>query len=273
LKPLDNSHSETLPSHKIPLLDPSPPRHSSTMSDSPQKSCLRDNSGPRVVDAGREKGRSGGKRQKDAEDSVKNRTRHSSTHTPSKPDSSHRRKTSSASAAASIAKDGISARPVFELDVIGQPPRTIAYGTTVETVVVISLRLPSAELASRYASTDTSKLLAVVSLVEESRSGECKPMESGTVTGQQMSDSVHPIPQEHADTLARKQPCRVALGYVSFPALLIRQPGLFRLRVTLIKICSSTSGGGSAVLSVDSDPIRVERRQHGSSSQRKHARI
>jgi hypothetical protein len=95
-------------------------------------------------------------------------------------------------------------------------------------------------------------------------------MESGTLSGQQMSDSVHPIPEDCAERLARSQPYRVALGYFSFPALLIRQSGSFRLRVSLIKISSSPSGGGSMVISVDSDSIKVERRHHRSSSLRRH---
>ncbi|SMQ49425.1 unnamed protein product [Zymoseptoria tritici ST99CH_3D7] len=173
----------------------------------------------------------------------------------------------------STVREPTSDRPIFELDVIGQPPQNIVYGTSVETSVLLSLRLPSPELAARYANADTSRLLAIVSLVEESRSGERKPMESGTLTSQQMSDSVHPIPEEYAETLARSQPDRAHLGYFTFPALLIRQPGLFRLRVTLIQVCPSASGGGSTVAAVDSESIKVERRHTGSSSQRRQQRM
>ncbi|SMR49249.1 unnamed protein product [Zymoseptoria tritici ST99CH_1E4] len=243
------------------------------MSDSPLKSYLRDGYGPRAVDAGRDAGRSGGNRQKEAEDSDRRRSKQPSSRKTSKSESSHRRKTSSTSTAPSTVREPTSDRPIFELDVIGQPPQNIVYGTSVETSVLLSLRLPSPELAARYANADTSRLLAIVSLVEESRSGERKPMESGTLTSQQMSDSVHPIPEEYAETLARSQPDRAHLGYFTFPALLIRQPGSFRLRVTLIQVCPSASGGGSTVAAVDSESIKVERRHTGSSSQRRQQRM
>lgn len=80
------------------------------------------------------------------------------------------------------------------------------------------------------------------------------------LTGQKMFDSVHAIPAECASPLARSHPCRLALGYFSFPGLLIRQAGCYRVRVTLIKMGASGAGGGASVLAVDSEVIRVERR-------------
>ncbi|CAK4034868.1 Hypothetical predicted protein [Lecanosticta acicola] len=239
------------------------------MSDSTQKSYLRDGCGPRAVDAGhgREKGRGESRRQREGDDSGKQRSKHTSSRRPSKSDSSHRRRESSGSYATS----NIPERPSFELDVIGQPQRSIVFGATVETSVMVSLKCPSPDAVAQYSNMDTSRLMAVVSLVADTRSGERMQLENGTLTGQKMFDSVHPIPESVADSLARSQACRLALGYVSFPSLLIRQPGTYRLRVTLIKMgSSSSSSGGASVACTDSESIKVERRASGSSNPRKH---
>ncbi|KAF2213789.1 hypothetical protein CERZMDRAFT_26896, partial [Cercospora zeae-maydis SCOH1-5] len=219
------------------------------MSDSNQKSYLRDGSGPRAVDS---KSRASSRRDDD-----KQRSKHSSSRRPSDSKSSHRRE-------ASLPPKSDS--PSFELDVIGQPCRAIVFGQTVETSVMVSLQCPSPEVAARYQGMDTSRLMGVVSLVAESRSGACVPVECGTLTGQKMFDSVHECSSDIAESLARSQPSRLALGYLTFPQLLIRQPGSYRLRVTLIKMGGSASSGGSTVLATDSESIRVERRSTGSSN-------
>ena len=228
------------------------------MSDSNQKSYLRDGSGPRAVDGS--KGRSSSRRDDDRQ-----RSKHSTSRRPSDSKSSHRRESSFASK---------SETPTFELDVIGQPTRAIVFGQTVETSVMVSLRCSSPEMVARYQDMDTSRLMGVVSLVSDSRSGERTPVECGTLTGQKMFDSVHECPDHITESLARSQPCRVALGYLTFPQLLIRQPGSYRLRVTLIKMGSSGSSGGSTVLATDSESVRVERRSTtgSTSTARKHGR-
>lgn len=239
------------------------------MSDSTQKTYLRDSHGPRVVDAG--KGRSSSRRQ--AEESDKQRSKHSSSRKSSKPESSHNRKSLSTPASASHSSSQ-QERPSFELDIIGQPQRSIIFGTTVEASVMVSLKMLSADMAASYRNLDTSRLLAVVSLVSDTSIGERTAIECGTLTGQKMFDSVHPIPEECVPSLARSQPSRLALGYFSFPGLLIRQPGSYRLRISLIKMGSSESSnsGGSTISTVDSEAIRVERRASGISSHRKHQR-
>lgn len=233
------------------------------------KTYLRDSYGPRAVDSGHrsDKSRSDSRRQRDGDD--KQRSKYSSSRRPSKSESSHRRKSSSGSCVTS----NIPERPTFELDIIGQPQRNIIFGATVETSVMVSLKVPSPDMAAQYRSLDTSRLIAVISLVADTRSGERMPIECGNLTGQKMFDTVHPVPTEIAESLARSQPCRLALGYFSFPSLLIRQSGTFRLRVTLIKMSSAgASSGGSSITAVDSDSIKVERRTTGSSNPRKHQR-
>ncbi|KAI7704744.1 hypothetical protein KC353_g13290, partial [Hortaea werneckii] len=84
--------------------------------------------------------------------------------------------------------------------------------------------------------------------------------EAGIMTGQKMFDSVHSIPDECAERLASNQPCRLVLGYFSFPGLLIRQSGTYRIRTTLIKTSEASQGGGSSIVAVDSEPVKIERR-------------
>lgn len=225
------------------------------MSDSTHKTHVRDSRGPRAVGRGerREGGEGDGKHRS---------SKHSSKS--SKSESSRSRRESSSS----HSRPNVSEKPTFEMDVIGQPQRNVIFGTTVETSVMVSLRVPSPDLIAHYKSLDTNKLMGVVSLVADTRSGERMAIECGTLTGQKMFDSCHQILPEYAETLARNQPCRLALGYFTFPSLLIRQPGTYRLRITLMKMCSS--GGSANMLSVDSESIKVERRATGAGS--KHQR-
>ncbi|TKA68802.1 hypothetical protein B0A55_09017 [Friedmanniomyces simplex] len=248
------------------------------MADTHQRSYLRDSSGPRAVDtnsSSRDKARST-RRPKDGDDKSSQRSKRDSNRRSPKKDS-HRRKHSSSQSTTETYTE----RPYFELDVIGQPPVGIALGMPVETSVMISLRLPSADrsitttttttTATAASSVDTSRLFAVASLVADSRSGERVPLEAGIMTGQKMFDSVHPIPDECAARLANNEPCRLVLGYFSFPQMLIRQSGAYRIRTTLIKMSASGEGGGSSVLAVDSEPVKVERRSIA--TPRRHQRV
>lgn len=237
------------------------------VTDGSQRTYLHDNHGPRVVDAGQLRG-SSRRHQKEsgADDRDSKRTKKSSSHkSPSKSESGHRRKSSN-----SQSNMKSSVRPKWELDVIGQPHKVVPFGMEVETSVMASLRFPSADLAIDGANVDITRLFAVASLVTDTRSGERVPVESGMLTGQKLFDSVHEIPAQHVETMARAQPCRVALGYFTFSNLLIRQPGSFRVRTTLIQmpVSGSSQQGATTIMSVDSDLIKVERRP--SNPQRAH---
>ncbi|KAM0718481.1 hypothetical protein Q7P37_005551 [Cladosporium fusiforme] len=223
------------------------------------RTYLYDSHGPRAVDAGQTRGASR-RHHKDttAEDRDAKRTHKGSGHkSSSKPESSHRRKSSNTQPSSKTP-----ARPTWELDVIGQPHRVVPLGMEVEASVMVSLRFPTADRATEAANIDTSRLVAVASLVADTRSGDRVPVESGLLTGQQLFDSVHDIPQEHVETMERNQPCRVVLGYFTFPGLTIRQVGVYRIRTTLLQMSGSGTSqqGGTAVLAVDSDSVKVERR-------------
>ena len=141
-KPLDTTHfpsgrNSIRPSscNRVNLtLTPRATSNSTALSESAmaetQRSFLRDSHGPRAVDAGScrsDKGRGSGRRHKDSDDKDKHRSKRESSQRSPKKDSSHRRKHSSTSTSESCAD-----RPQFELDVIGQPPRGVALGLTVE---------------------------------------------------------------------------------------------------------------------------------------------
>ena len=236
------------------------------MTDMSPRSYLRDSSGPRAVSAGNGY-RNGARHHKHGDDGDKHCSKRSNSHRSTEKDSSHhhRRKVSNPP----YVDDGAE-RAFFELDVIEQPVRGIQLGMSVEASVMISLRLPSSGRVSTGCDVDTSQLLAVTSLVADSRDGELVPMEAGTLTGQKQYDSVHPLPSDCAEDLARSQPHRIALGYFSFPGLLIRQSGTYRIRTTLFKMGDN---GASSILSTDSVPIKVERRGSGLGSQRRQQRV
>ena len=238
------------------------------MTDLLQRSYLRDGSGPQPVDVshGRDKGRSSSGRRKEGDDREKHRPkRNDSQRAPSHETNLQRQTTSPQNT--NIAAE----RSSLELDVIGQPARGIQLGMPVETSVMISLRMPAADRVISTNNIDTSSLFALTSLVADTNNGERMPLEPGSLSGQKMFDSVHPIPEQCADTLARNDPCRLALGYFSFPGLLIRQAGTYRLRTTLVKMGGTAEAGATSLVAVDSEPISVDRR--GSGTQRRHQRV
>ena len=228
-----------------------------------QRTYLHDAHGPRAVDAGQSRGAPRRPQKDNAPDDrdVKRSRKDSGHHkSSSKSESGHRRKSSNTSSSPNT-----DARPTWELDVIGQPQhRVVPLGMEVGISVMASLRFPSPDRAIDGANVDTTRLLAAVSLVADTRSGDRVPIEAGMLTGQKLFDSVHEIPEEHVESMVRSQPCRVPLGYFSFSSLVIRQHGTFRLRVALIQASASGSSQQTAtsITTVDSEPIKVERRPH-----------
>ena len=224
-----------------------------------QRTYLHDTHGPRAVDAGQSRGAPRRPQKDNAPDDreIKRSRKDSGHKSLSKSESGHRRKSSNTSSSPKTA-----VRPTWELDVIGQPKRIVPLGMEVEISVMASLRFPSPDRAIDGADVDTTRLLAAVSLVADTRTGDRVPIESGMLTGQKLFDSVHEIPEEHVETMTRSQPCRVPLGYFTFSSLVIRQHGTFRVRTTLIQTSANGSSPATSITTVDSEPIKVERRPH-----------
>ena len=164
-----------------------------------------------------------------------------------------------------------SARPSFELEMVDQPAKVVPFGAAIETSAMVTVRLPVPDRATFLRNFDTSQLVGVVSLVTETSGGERTPLETSRMTGQKMFDSVHPVPRDYADNISHRRPGRLALGCLKFPELLIRQPGTYHVRITLITMGDSAGSAGcngtapASVLTVDSETVHVERRPTGSS--------
>ncbi|KAK5115666.1 hypothetical protein LTR62_000755 [Meristemomyces frigidus] len=219
-----------------------------------QGSYARTSCGPRPVDTstGRDKPARNSRRRPSKDDTPRSSKKDNPT--------SPRRKSSSRRTTEPLAE-----RPYFQLNIIGQPQRSIALGQTIDSSVLVSLRFPAGTPAPNAlaAATDTSTLFAVCSLLTENRSGDRVPLEPGLLTGQKLFDSVHSVPNDYAVRAAGQEPCRVVLGYFSFPELLIRQAGTYRIRTTLLQMGAGGNSGGQSVLAVDSEPVKVERRVEG----------
>lgn len=233
-----------------------------------QRSHIRPEHEPRAVKAsnGRTKVPTNSRRLKDNDDRDKHRSKRNEAHRPAKKDTSHRRKISHTLPSTTIIE-----QPYFMLDMIGQPAKSIQLGMPVEASLMISLGQSSLDQAINSERIDTSLLFAVASLVTDNRHGERLPLEGGSLTGQKMFDSVHPIPEDCSELRAQNQPCRFVLGYVSFTGLSIRQAGTYRIRITLIQMSDTVAAGATSLLAIDSEPIKVERR--GTGSQRRHQHI
>ncbi|EMC94177.1 hypothetical protein BAUCODRAFT_222983 [Baudoinia panamericana UAMH 10762] len=221
------------------------------------RSYLREGNGPRVVDTGigHEEGRRDSKAALRGDERSDHRSKSDSSRRLTKKDTAHRRKQS-----ASQVPTGRLEQPFFELDVIGQPPQSVVLGMPVDTTVLVTLRFPNADRHISAASIDTSAFFAATSLITDNRSGERVPLESGILSGQKLFDSIHPIPEACPDRFANDQPCSLVLGYFSFTSLLIRQPGTYRIRISLIEMSQTGRGGATNIVTIDSDNIRVERR-------------
>lgn len=216
------------------------------MATVPRHSKIRDGRGPRVIE--------------DTYSREKLRHSSSSSSSSNSPQSSRKPSTGRSSKTEHSNRRRVSYQTpleLFDLDVIEQPVRNVTLGSTIDISVLISLRTSERGLSAH--APDTSRLFAVTSLISDNRHGDRVPLEAGTMTGQKMFDSIHQIPDHCSERIGRNQSCRVALGYFSFPGLLIRQPGLYRVRTTLISMSASSSGGTSVGV-VDSDVIKVERR-------------
>lgn len=114
---------------------------------------------------------------------------------------------------------------------------------------------------------DSTNLVAVATLVPGPNSAvSTDPSVLNTILVGRRFDSIHPFADDEADgsiaSMDMADP--YGIGYMRFPELIIRQPGTYRIRITLIRIRNSVSdppissaGNGLAVQVIDSNPIVV----------------
>ncbi|KAL7770551.1 hypothetical protein CFE70_000488 [Pyrenophora teres f. teres 0-1] len=151
------------------------------------------------------------------------------------------------------------------MDIVVQPPRTARVGQTMPGSIVVRLRTINADTDDAVA--DSTNLVAVAALVPGPNSAvPADPNALNTLLTGRVFDSIHPFNDDEADgsiaSMDMADPQGV--GYMRFPDLVIRQPGTYRIRITLIRIRNSASdppvtsaGNGLAVHVVDSNPIVV----------------
>jgi hypothetical protein len=92
------------------------------------------------------------------------------------------------------------------------------------------------------------------------------PSALGALLAGRIFDSIHPFADDEADgsIASMEMADPYGVGYMRFPDLSIRQPGTYRIRITLIRIRNSASdppvssaGNGASVQVVDSNTITV----------------
>lgn len=152
----------------------------------------------------------------------------------------------------------------YGMDMIVQPPSTARLGAALRPPVTVRLRTANGETAGEADNAETANLLAVATLTADSFNDSANPIDPNSLLEGRRFDSIHPFIGDddlHGHETAETR----SVGYVSFPDLVIRQEGTYRIRVTLIKVQSATnetplaSPGGSSVQVIDSNPITVER--------------
>jgi hypothetical protein len=138
----------------------------------------------------------------------------------------------------------------FGLDFVLRPPHEVRAGSPISPAVTLQVRTvrhgPSVLVSDR----SLHHYFAVVSLLQLYDDGDIDHASPGILAGVQLADSIHA--PDHA-TFTHNSPD--IIGYASFPNLIIRSPGTFRLRTSLMKV--SSSGGSRFLHSEDSGLIVV----------------
>lgn len=142
---------------------------------------------------------------------------------------------------------------IFSLNPVDQLPSEVRAGIPLDSPFTLRVDRQRQNSSNGNFDHDRGRLMAVATLVANDGDGSSTPVDAGVLTGPQLADTVHPTPSTGT------------LGYVSFPDLIIRSPGTFRIRVTLLRM-SATAHAGQAVsslqgatslVSIDSEPVIV----------------
>lgn len=114
----------------------------------------------------------------------------------------------------------------YAMNILIEPPNQIRPGHLLNPPLVLRLDQPSSDHPQRSPPEDPTLLWAVVSLFCADTARPIAPPQADLLLGTPV-DSVHPLTSEI--------PGR-ELGFVSFPNLAIREPGRYRLQVSLIRM-------------------------------------
>lgn len=140
-----------------------------------------------------------------------------------------------------------------------EPDDKITLGRPVKTDILVSLRYPQQSPSVHPLHLTYSRLITFTTLVAERRDGERVPMEPSALLAQKTCDTIHGFsqPEKQRAALWHYFPDRLPLGYSSFTDLKIAKPGIYRLRVTLMRTGGSAEEGAVNLACIDSAPISV----------------
>jgi hypothetical protein len=154
----------------------------------------------------------------------------------------------------------------YAMDIIVQPPSSARAGHSVNGTIIVRLRTTNTNADDAIA--DSGNLVAIATLIPGPNSSvSSDPNVLSTLLAGRYFDNIHPFSDDEADgsiaSMELDDPHGV--GYMRFPDLVIRQAGIYRIRITLIRIRNSSSDppmvsirGGASVQIVDSNPIVVQ---------------
>ncbi|MCJ1290521.1 hypothetical protein MMC34_002060 [Xylographa carneopallida] len=141
----------------------------------------------------------------------------------------------------------------YIMRIVIEPPQQARPGEVLTPPLVMSLENQSGPISPEQLPVDPTLLWAVVSVVSEDDMTPVAPPRTDLLRGT-IADSVHPLtPPDHEGQI----------GFVAFPNLIIREPGRYRLRVSLIRMnaigetSTPSYEGGTAVQSMSSRVINV----------------
>ena len=146
------------------------------------------------------------------------------------------------------------AEDLFDMDIVVQPPSRVRPGRLLYPPVVLRVRQQETVGFSSQPLINSSVLWALVSLVSADENMVLAPPDPGLIIGNPV-DSIHPL----MPALEIRD-----LGFASFPGIAIRDPGEYRIRVSLIRMTLSDAFGspaqesGANLLNILSRIIRVE---------------
>lgn len=136
----------------------------------------------------------------------------------------------------------------FGLNFVVRPPNEVRVGSSISPAVTLQVRTVRRGSSAAASNQNLHRYFVVVSLLQLYEDGDVDHAAPGILTGMQLADTIHA--PDHA-TLTLNSPD--ILGYVSFSNLVIRSPGTYRLRTSLMKVGSS--GGSKFLHSEDSGLI------------------
>lgn len=167
---------------------------------------------------------------------------------------SSRRSTRAEYPSPSSTRSSRDASSAYSLNVTIAPPSNLSSGSTFNTTILISTRS-----SRRSTSASPTGLLAVASLVSETSSGP-RPLPAGylltATAGAKLMDSVQEASRSDVAALPRDRRGDV-VGVAAFSDLCVREPGAYRVRITLAKMQGDVY---EAVAEVDSPAFRVSSR-------------